>query len=405
MLTYRTDELHRRHPLRPFLAELDRSGRAERLDVDRFERADLADMLAGILGAPPDAGLLERIYDRSQGNAFFAEELVAAGQQDDGRGLPPRLENVVLARIQVLPDDTQAVLRIAAAGSRRIEHGLLAAVAQLPEAELLDALRAAVAHQVLVPDPVSETYAFRHALTEEALYGQLLPGERARLHAAFARAISERPDLAGPDPAAMPAWLAYHWVKAHDLVRALPAAIQAGLQSQAAYAFADAYQHFETALELWDQVADPEQQMPSTVQGCCGTRPSRRTWLVIPSGRSRDPGGGRPGRRAATRYRRGCRTTLSAGIFTLPVVRELLRNTTRPYAGAPAAAASRAGAGPGSLRRSAHGARPPPGIPGVMQGGDRDRRAVGRQCRRAMRVGRWGWIWRFSATSRLACGS
>jgi hypothetical protein len=213
-------------------------------------------MLAGILGAPPDAGLLERIYDRSQGNAFFAEELVAAGQQDDGRGLPPRLENVVLARIQVLPDDTQAVLRIAAAASRRIEHGLLAAVAQLPEAELLDALRAAVAHQVLVPDPVSETYAFRHALTEEALYGQLLPGERARLHAAFARAISEHPDLVGSNPAAMPAWLAYHWVKAHDLVRALPAAIQAGLQSQAAYAFADAYQHFETALELWDQVPD-----------------------------------------------------------------------------------------------------------------------------------------------------
>jgi len=256
VLTYRSDELHRRHPLRPFLAGLDRSGRAERLEVDPFERADLADMVAGILGAPPDVGLLERIYDRSQGNAFFAEELVAAGQQDDGRGLPPRLENVVLARIQVLPDDTQAVLRIAAAASRRVEHGLLAAVAQLPEAELLDALRAAVAHQVLVPDPVSETYAFRHALTEEALYGQLLPGERARLHAAFARAISEHPDLVGSNPAAVPAWLAYHWVKAHDLVRALPATIQAGLQSQAAYAFADAYQHFETALELWDQVPD-----------------------------------------------------------------------------------------------------------------------------------------------------
>ncbi len=256
VLTYRSDELHRRHPLRPFLAGLDRSGRAERLEVDRFERSDLADLLAGILGAPPDAGLLERIHGRSQGNAFFAEELVAAGQQDDGRGLPPRLENVVLTRIQVLPDDTQAVLRVAAAASRRVEHRLLAAVAQLPEAELLGALRAAVAHQVLVPDPVTETYAFRHALTEEALYAELLPGERARLHAAFARALSEHPDLAGSNPAAMPARLAYHWAKAHDPVRALPATIQAGLQSQAAYAFADAQQHFETALELWDQVPD-----------------------------------------------------------------------------------------------------------------------------------------------------
>jgi DNA-binding CsgD family transcriptional regulator len=146
------------------------------------------------------------------------------------------------------------VLRVAAAASSRVEHGLLAAVAHLPEAELLGALRAAVAHQVLVPDPVTETYAFRHALTEEALYAELLPGERARLHAAFARALSEHPDLVGSNTAAMPARLAYHWAKAHDPVRALPATIQAGLQSQAAYAFADAQQHFETALELWDQV-------------------------------------------------------------------------------------------------------------------------------------------------------
>jgi hypothetical protein len=256
VLTYRSDELHRRHPLRPLLAGLDRSERAERLEVDRFGRADLADLLAGILGAPPAAGLLERIYGRSQGNAFFAEELLAAGQRDDGRGLPPSLENVVLTRIQVLPDDAQAVLRVAAAAGCPVEHRLLAAVAQLPEAELLDALRAAVTHQVLLPDPSSETYAFRHALTQEALHAELLPGERVRLHAAFARAISEHPDLVGPHQATITARLAYHWVKAQDPVRALPAAIQAGMQAQAVFAFADAQQHFETALGLWDQVPD-----------------------------------------------------------------------------------------------------------------------------------------------------
>jgi DNA-binding CsgD family transcriptional regulator len=256
VLTYRSDELHRRHPLRPLLAGLDRSGRAERLEVDRFGRADLADLLAGILGAPPAAGLVERIYGRSQGNAFFAEELLAAGQQDNGHGLPPGLENVVLTRIQVLPDDAQAVLRVAAAACCPVEHGLLAAVAQLPEAELLAALRAAVAHQVLIPDPASETYAFRHALTQEALHAELLPGERVRLHAALAGAISQQPDLVGPHQATLAARLAYHWVKAHDPVRALPVAVQAGLQAQAIFAFADAQQHFETALELWDQVPD-----------------------------------------------------------------------------------------------------------------------------------------------------
>ncbi|HTF59356.1 MAG TPA: AAA family ATPase, partial [Actinomycetes bacterium] len=178
VLTYRTDELHRRHPLRPFLAELDRSGRAERLEVGRFDRPEVADLLAGIIGTRPDDGLVGQIYRRSEGNAFFAEELLAATQPgaDNGRSLPPSLENVLLSRVQVLPEDAQATLRLVAAAGGRVGHGLLAAVSELPEADLLAALRAAVAHQVLVPDPATETYAFRHALTQEALYAELLPG-------------------------------------------------------------------------------------------------------------------------------------------------------------------------------------------------------------------------------------
>jgi DNA-binding CsgD family transcriptional regulator/tetratricopeptide (TPR) repeat protein len=263
VLTYRSDELHRGHPLRPFLAGLDRSGRADRLEVGRFDRSGVADLLTGILGARPDDDLVERIWRRSEGNAFFAEELLAAFNEGDGDGLglPPSLQNVLLSRVQVLPDEAQATLRVVAAASGRVEHELLAAVSGLTEADLLDVLRAAVAHQVLVPDPADETYAFRHALTQEALYAELLPGERARLHAAFARVLSERPDLAQPDRAAGPARLAYHWVRAHEPARALPAAVEAGSQSEVAYGFADAQGHFETALELWDQVADAGQRL------------------------------------------------------------------------------------------------------------------------------------------------
>ena len=263
VLTYRTDELHRRHPRRPFLAELDRSGRAERLEVGRFDRPEVADLLAGIIGTRPDDELVGQIYRRSEGNAFFAEELLAASQPgaDNGRSLPPSLENVLLSRVQVLPEDAQATLRLVAAAGGRVGHGLLAAVSELPEADLLAALRAAVAHQVLVPDPATETYAFRHALTQEALYAELLPGERARLHAAFARVLAERSQLAEPDRVVAPARLAYHWVRAHEPARALPAAVEAGLQSEAAYGFADAQRHFELALELWDQVADANERL------------------------------------------------------------------------------------------------------------------------------------------------
>jgi hypothetical protein len=77
-------------------------------------------------------------------------------------------------------------------------------------------LRAAVGYQVLIPDPVTERYLFRHALTQEALYNELLPGERVELHTAFARALTEHPDVAVRSGIGTPARLAYHWARAHD---------------------------------------------------------------------------------------------------------------------------------------------------------------------------------------------
>ena len=251
--TYRSDELHRQHPLRPLLAELDRSGRVRRLELERFGREELVALLAGIRGAPPAPELVDEILARSEGNPFFAEELLAA---DGGRGLPPGLRDILLVRVEALPAGAQAVLRVAAAAGRRVGHQLLAMVAGLPDAELLDGLRQAVTHQILVPQPEHDAYAFRHALMQEAVYADLLPGERGRLHAAFARALSDNPELSvGPGPSAA-AELAYHWYAAHELPQALTAAVQAGQAAMGAYGFAEAQRHFERALELWDRVPE-----------------------------------------------------------------------------------------------------------------------------------------------------
>jgi DNA-binding CsgD family transcriptional regulator/tetratricopeptide (TPR) repeat protein len=247
LLTYRSDELHRRHPLRPFLAELDRGRRVERLELARFGPAEVAAQLAGIQGAPAPAELAERIHARSGGNAFFVEELAAAAT--DGE-LPPSLRDTLLARIELLAEPAQRVLGVAAAAGARVDHDLLAEVADLPEPELLPALREAVSAQVLLADAGDGTYGFRHALVKEAVYGELLPGERTRVHARFAGALAAR-DVAGdPGPAAELAW---HWYAAHDLERALPAAVAAGLAAERAYAFAEAQRQFERALELWDR--------------------------------------------------------------------------------------------------------------------------------------------------------
>ncbi|MGH2813886.1 MAG: ATP-binding protein, partial [Actinomycetota bacterium] len=189
VLTYRSDELHRRHPLRPFLAELDRGRQVERLELARFGPAEVAAQLAGIQGAPVAAELAARIHARSGGNAFFVEELAAAATDGD---LPPSLRDTLLARIELLGEPAQQVLRVAAAAGNRVDHDLLAEVAGLPEAELLAALREAVSAQVLLADADDGTYGFRHALVKEAVYAELLPGERTRLHARFAAALAAR---------------------------------------------------------------------------------------------------------------------------------------------------------------------------------------------------------------------
>jgi DNA-binding CsgD family transcriptional regulator len=246
--TYRSDELHRRHPLRPFLAEEERRDIAERLELAPFSMPELAAQVAGILGATAEPDLVARLHERSEGNAFFAEELIAASAQADGP-LPSSLRDVLNLRLEALPCDARTVLSAAAAAGRRAGHRLLAEVAGLQEDELLEALRAAVAHHVLVQD--DDGYAFRHALLQEAAYGDLLPGERTALHLLIAEAMSTDPSLGDGAGAAE---LAQHWRAAHRMPEALAAFARAGLESERASAFAEAAAHFEAALEVWDRV-------------------------------------------------------------------------------------------------------------------------------------------------------
>jgi predicted ATPase len=128
---------------------------------------------------------------------------------------------------------------------RPLGHELLEAVLR---GDVLEGAHEAVAHQILVTRP-DGTYAFRHALAGEAIYEDLLPGERTALHAALARALEA-------DPAAAPAELACHWHGAHDLPRALGSWVAAGVEARRVHAHGEALRHFESALALWDRVPD-----------------------------------------------------------------------------------------------------------------------------------------------------
>jgi predicted ATPase len=295
--TYRRDELHRRHPLRPFLAEEERRESVLRVELEPFSRTELAAQVAGILGGAADPDLVARLHARCEGNAFYAEELLAASGGAAGP-LPPSLQEVLSLRLEALSDDARTALRVAAAAGSQAGHRLLATVAALPEAALLEALREAVAQHVLVHD--SEGYAFRHALLEEAAYADLLPGERTALHLALAEALAADPSLAGVSPAAE---LAHHWHAAHRMPEALTAYVRAGIEAEHASAFAEAAQHFERALEIWDLVAG-RGALGAGAGGGRGTRGPRGALRRRAPPRARARAQGRRARRWHGRRRR-----------------------------------------------------------------------------------------------------
>jgi DNA-binding CsgD family transcriptional regulator len=133
---------------------------------------------------------------------------------------------------------------------------LLSAVSGLSDDDLERSLRPAVAANVLLADP--EGYAFRHALIREAMYEDLLPGERGRVHARFAEAIAADPPLAGGRPAIQ---LAHHWYAAHDLGSALVSAWQAADEASRVFAYAEALVMLARASELWEKVPDAAQRI------------------------------------------------------------------------------------------------------------------------------------------------
>jgi DNA-binding CsgD family transcriptional regulator/tetratricopeptide (TPR) repeat protein len=258
LLTYRTDELHRRHPLRPLLAELERLERARRMELEPFDRDELEQAVADIIGSAPAGPLLARLLERAEGNPLYTEELLAADL--DGRGAPPRsLSDAFLQRIERLSADAQRVARALSLG-RALDQPALAAISGLDGTPLSAALREAVTEQVLVVDS-EDRFGFRHALLREALYDDLLPGERGALHIELAHYLEDEAQIGGGDAEEemlRRASIASHYSAAGDQPAALRTTVQAGIAATHAQAIGEAAGLFGRALELWPRVPEPE---------------------------------------------------------------------------------------------------------------------------------------------------
>ncbi len=257
LMSYRSDELHRRHALRPLLSELDRLGHVRRVDLAPFDRGEMMEALEHILGDAPSRQLVNRLFERSEGNPLFIEELLAAGL--DGRGAAPQsLRDAFLLRIERLAPESRRAVRTIAVGRMLDEDTICELVATEHEA-LHDALREAVDEQVLIPCEEGRL-GFRHALLREVVYDDLLPGERGELHLALARLYEQRMgDQVELEAATM---IASHYAAARDQPAALHATVQAALAAREVHAHGETADLAERALELWPRVPDAETMLP-----------------------------------------------------------------------------------------------------------------------------------------------
>ncbi|WP_172836094.1 helix-turn-helix transcriptional regulator [Microlunatus soli] len=257
ILTYRTDELTRRHPLRPFLAELGRLPVVTRVEVGPLGAAEVEQLItsgSAALGvADEQRSLIKRVVRASGGIPYFAVELARASSSV-GSDLPETLRDTLLLRVSRVGEECQRLLRLLAIGGNRVEHDLIAAVAELPAGELESTLREAVEANLLIPD--SSGYAFRHALMREVLDDDLLPGERTRMHRAYAPSLEGM--SVGPTlPESVRAVeLARHWYAARDNAEALRWSVAAARLQR--YGFSEALRLYERALELHEVVPDAD---------------------------------------------------------------------------------------------------------------------------------------------------
>ncbi len=260
LVTVRADAVVPGTPLALWVAELARLENAERVELGRLDPESSARLVRELAGDAADPEFVETTMARSAGNPLFAEQLVLQAVQEPGHpaSFPATLRELLQARVHALSADTQSVLRSAAVIGRPASVALLAATTGTP-VERTEALLRSAIDQHVAEIRRDDTIAFRHPAFGEVVYGELMPGQRERLHRAAAEALEPDEGLdtgQGSSTAsdAVSAELARHWFGAGDTARALSAAVTAGWAAERMYAFSDAYSSFTRALTLMDDV-------------------------------------------------------------------------------------------------------------------------------------------------------
>lgn len=232
--------------------ELVRLPHVERLVLHRLAPDGVVRQMVGILGAAPDAMFAERVVRHSAGVPFLVEELIAAGNPDDGE-VPESLRHLVLRRTRSLSGDATAALRAVATGGGPVDERTIAAVGELSAGVLGPALRELVGDDLLVVDRDLGRYDVRHALLREAVENDLLPGEAATLHERHALLLEE----SGATDVRSVIEAAHHWWVVRQPDRAYPAALRAAVAARGISAYGEELLLLERCLSLLPALDEP----------------------------------------------------------------------------------------------------------------------------------------------------
>lgn len=210
LVTYRREELHPR--LRGWLTQLDRERLAQEFALERLSRTEVAAMLRAMLDLQQEVGadLLDTLFTRSEGNPFFVEELLKSLMTTgelvcvDGTWkrtaqrapVPRSVQEAVQQRTVYLSADAKRLVTLAAVAGRRFNVTLLQEMMRCDEGQLLALLKEVMAAQLVVEEGIDQ-FAFRHALTQQAISAELLLRERQRLHRSLAETL-ERLIISSP---------------------------------------------------------------------------------------------------------------------------------------------------------------------------------------------------------------
>ncbi|HZN73956.1 MAG TPA: AAA family ATPase [Micromonosporaceae bacterium] len=263
------------HPLRKLLAEPEFTRRVQPISLARFTPNELWTFVNALGAEPVGSERMERYFELSEGNAYFAEQLVAA---DDPAAptpqVPETLNEIMRVRLALLSGAATNVVRVAAVAGRRVSDSLLAAVIDLDAVVLDEALRECLDRRIFVEDRTGEAYAFEHALLRETAYQSVSPRTRRWLHAAMAEALTSQVDTY---PELLPE-LAFHWFAAGHQPEALASSVRAGALAVRMRAFQEAETQFRRALELWSRVPDAELVAGTTRERLLGVAADAARW-------------------------------------------------------------------------------------------------------------------------------